>query len=196
MRIAERVGMTPAQVRRQTTATEFWRWMARFEEEVNEPRPEHFYLAQVASELACVPFLVWGKEPPAAYRDLKTWMLKFGDPDSIRKQAELSYEERRQQDTDWSMSVWLGFAGLNRDGKPLEKPAVRYPPGHPLFQPTPGRDYPQVPGLPPINATGSVPSPDPGAGRGEVPTPSPFGPQNAANARKRGVRVFTQNGEH
>lgn len=108
-----------------------------FEKEINEPKPEHFYLAQLASEISCLPYLVWGKDPPQELRDLKTWMLKFGDPEEIEKKSKEAEEQRAIQQSEFSSSVWASAVGLvlGADGKPVGVPKKKEPGGKPVSLP-------------------------------------------------------------
>ncbi len=98
-------------------------FLALFDKEINEAKPDHYYFAQIASEISCLPFLVWGKEPPKELRDLKTWMLKFGDPEEIARKAEEMALKRAQQDAEFSRSVWMAGLGIEMgpDGKPVPR---------------------------------------------------------------------------
>lgn len=120
---------------RKTSASGYYRWLTFFEMEVNEPKPEHYYYAQLASEIACLPYLVWGKAPPKEIRELKNWILKFGDPEEIARKAEEMAIQRAEQDAELSRSIWLGAMGIQLDeqGKPVKRekgegPAVKLPP--------------------------------------------------------------------
>src|SRR6185503_8849644 len=109
-----------------TSATGYHRWLTLFEKELNEPKPEHYYFAEMSAELASIPFLVWGKMPPPELRDSKTFMLKFGTAEEIEKMKKEVAEKRAAQDAELSQSVWTGLFGLSigPDGKPVkqEKP--------------------------------------------------------------------------
>lgn len=104
-----------------TTATGYWRYMALFEKEMNESKAEHFYFAEICSELACIPYLVWGKEPPKEFRDLKTFMLKFGDPEEIARKSEELALRRAERDQQLSSSVWCAALGIpvDENGNPV-----------------------------------------------------------------------------
>lgn len=106
---------------------------------MSEPKPDHFYMAQMASEIACLPFLVWGKKPPDELRDLKNFILKFGDAKEIAEKSEAAKLQRMEQDAAFSRSTWLGALGisLGEDGKPIPsnkpndgKPSTRTLPPH------------------------------------------------------------------
>lgn len=136
--IAERLGVPPEDLKKKLSATDYWRWQRRFEEELNEPKPDHFYLAQLASEIACLPYMVWGKPPPEGLRDIKSWMLKFGAPEKIVEQAEEASEERQKQRAAFSQSTWMNWAGINEKGELTRPLEVRYPPGYtPPSEPPP-----------------------------------------------------------
>lgn len=182
-KIAERTGKSIDEVRQSTSATGFWRWQAVFEGELNERRPEFFYLAQLASEIACLPFLVWGKEPPEGLRDLEKWLLKFGDPESIKKRAEEQSEERAKQDAEFSRQQWLRWAGLDEHGNPTGPIKTRQAP----------RSSPYDPGTPPETADFGPSRADPGPIRVEPHTPPPK-PPHGAGKRKGGVRLYGRNG--
>jgi hypothetical protein len=106
-----------------TSATGFIRWQTLFEKEVNEPKPEHFYFAEMSSEIACLPFLVWGKKPPDELRDPKTYMLKFGSKEEIESKSEAAAKQRAEHDAQFSESTWATFLGIEfgPDGKPIKK---------------------------------------------------------------------------
>lgn len=103
----------------QTTATGFCRWLYLFEQEANDRKTDHYYLASLCSEIACLPFLVWGKEPPKELRDLKTFLLTFGTSEEIEKKSEAAALQRAKQDALLSKSIWataLGF-DIGPDGR-------------------------------------------------------------------------------
>lgn len=107
----------------QTTATGLQRWLFLFESEVNEKKVEHFYAAQTCSEIACLPYLVWGKEPPKELRDLKNFMIVLGDPEEIERKAEEAAEQRQKQDAELSRSIWLSHFDIEigKDGKAIPR---------------------------------------------------------------------------
>lgn len=196
MQVCERTGQDEFRAKATTTATGFWRWVARFEEEVNDRKAEHFYLAQIASELACVPWLVWGKEPPKELRDLNNWMLKFGAGEDVKERLAKTSEERRQQDAEFSKSVWLGVLGLNDDGTLRHPVVTRRPPDMPDHIPTPGAlpTHGPFPHNPPEIELKAPPGPDVPSG-GINPPPRPDRGSAGPLKRKKGVRVFNKNGE-
>lgn len=156
-RIAVRLNKFPTEVIANTTATGYIRWQTLFEKEVNEPKPEHYYLAALNSTLECIPFLVWGKEPPKELREIKTFMLKFGTAEEMERKAVEVAEARMVQDAEFSRSVWLSGLGitLGADGKPIprEKPKTQ---GQPRTLPPHVR---QATANAPATSGGGFPSP-------------------------------------
>lgn len=165
MEIAERQGMSLPEAKATTTATGFWRWVARFEEEANEKKVEHFYYAQLTSAITCLPFYVWGKQPPRDLLDLDNYLLGFGP---AKEKAKRSPEERTEQDVEMSMGVWLHALGLDKEGNRTRPLKVTLPPD--MARNTPAQFQQDSISDPQI----SIPSPDPGPGSTNPrPTPDP-----------------------
>lgn len=129
--IAERTGQSEVEAKQKTTATGFWRWMARFDEEYDRPKPDHFYYAMLTSAIECLPYRVWGKQPPDELRKISNFMLEFGRADHIKEKVSQVTEERMKQDAEFSASTWKGFLGFDESGKLTNPPPTisSLPPG-------------------------------------------------------------------
>jgi hypothetical protein len=160
-----------AEAKEAVSATEYLRWTTHFENKARERRADHWYWAQLASELACIPYMVWGKQPPAVLRDIRTFLLKFGDPADAEAEQKKAAGERTEEDAKHSESVWFGILGID----PVTKKHV----GELKTK------------LPP-DALKAPPSPDQGANRPGVP----LTPQSAPESRKtRKTRVHLRPGK-
>lgn len=99
-RIAERIGCSVQRARAETTATEFLRWQRHLEEEWDEKSRLEYVMARVAYEVWCLPFRVWGKEPPE--KELEDFLPKFTITNGPQKTSTTSTlpATRTDDDTD------------------------------------------------------------------------------------------------
>lgn len=105
---------------RELTATEFHRTLEVIRREELGQRVEHLYYAQFASLLACVPSLVWGKEPPKEFLKIDTWMFDLtSTPEQLEERAKELQAKREQEAAEHSVSVWEGIAAAMRKGPDL-----------------------------------------------------------------------------
>lgn len=164
---------------RKTTATGRLRWLSLFEREMNEKRTDHYYFASIVSEIACLPFRVWGKEPPEELRDIKTFLLTFADPEELEQKAKDAMEQRAIRDAELSRHIWLAGVGITLDekGKPVRsegpsKPQSTekrsLPRGVKVWNPLTGKV--EEPGESPPEST---PEPSNGQEIAPVPVPNP-----------------------
>jgi hypothetical protein len=91
---------------RGTSSSQFIEWCRFFELEMNERKPEHYYLAQVAAELRRPNV----KEP----RDVKTehFLLTFVPEHSPKKKLT---EKDKKARSEASKAFWLTLAGLSKE---------------------------------------------------------------------------------
>lgn len=92
---------------RELTATEFHRTLEVMRREELAQRVEHLYYAQLASLLACVPSLVWGKEPPKEFLKIDTWMFDLtSTPEEREQKAKELQDQREREAAEHSVAVW------------------------------------------------------------------------------------------
>src|SRR5688572_4333736 len=85
--IAERLGKSVSEAKHSVTATEFLRWVRRFEEEPNEFHWMKGYLAQIAYEVHCLRYFIPFAKPEGPVRKPESFLVKFVKKASTEKQA-------------------------------------------------------------------------------------------------------------
>lgn len=91
--------MTVQRCQQETTSREFAEWKVYFDRDLAQPRPEHYYLAQVAAEVRR------GVAKRPRNVKLDDFILKFGAP---KPQPPQTPEARLAA----SKAMWLAAVGL------------------------------------------------------------------------------------
>jgi hypothetical protein len=120
LELSLRLHKTPAEVMHQVTWVDFLRYQKIFEEEINLPTKDDWYAAQIAYELFCVSFRVWGKHPPT-HITVKNFLMKFGAPDPVSREAidEATEQEIIENYTQLEMLKWSLAMGVPLPGEPM-----------------------------------------------------------------------------
>ena len=96
---------------RVTTSTEFFEWLAFFDEEVNEREKTDFYLAQLACEMRRSYSSDASKYQNSDF--LITFSQKKVAQDmEVSAESEVDAEKRKQQAIATSKSAWFGIIGM------------------------------------------------------------------------------------
>jgi hypothetical protein len=101
------------------------RYQAHLEREMNEAKVEHWYMALLASILYCLPWRVWGQDVPDKADLPSTFLLKFGDPEEMKKKEEVMSEEDSIRYAELQKSIWLGIFGFDDQGKPVGNEPIK-----------------------------------------------------------------------
>lgn len=103
-------------------------WGSLIQEEMREHTPEHWYMAQIALYLHHILHelrQMWAKEPAAApVLKVSDLLIGYKGPDEEAETREIedpAEDESWKEKAKFSKSVWLGFAGLNREGMPVRQ---------------------------------------------------------------------------
>lgn len=126
LRLCLRLHKTPSEAREQITHIDFLRFWHIIQKEQDESDKRDWYDAQTAYQMWCVPFMVWGKTPPATVT-IKNFLLKFtagdggGKPetrmdDTARTESE---ELAKEIAVKTDMAMWAGALGVPLPGQPL-----------------------------------------------------------------------------
>lgn len=117
--------MSIQRAKAETTSTEFLLWQEYLLEQPNEFNPQFWYLASIAYEIFCLPFRVWGKEPPKNL-GIKDWLLKFVvEEDKPRLQMT---EEDYLAKAKASEEIWLSIEESLKEASPAPVVHVHMPP--------------------------------------------------------------------
>lgn len=128
LKIGERLGMSPSEAKAKHSATDFIRWKARFEDEVNDFHREDYSLAMIAQEvyqLSCIVSSVFGTKLPS--RELKDFIPKFQET-VVVDPTKLSEEEQdalKKEISQKSRQAWFGSMGLDEHGKLVKRETAR-----------------------------------------------------------------------
>jgi hypothetical protein len=186
LKLSLRLHKTPSEVMHQVTWVDFLRYQVLFEEEVNQHEVLHWYMAQLAEIIFCIPFRIWGKPIPSAV-ETKKFLLKFGKPEPKVKDEldEIARQDAVENYSQKEMLKWALSLGMPLPG---QEPEVDTSPVKTMLPPnmrgmTVKKQEDVPPGAPPVVATPAAPLPP------ALPEVAPAGPIGGKRRIGRGHRT-------
>lgn len=122
-KLADRLHMSLQRCKAETTSREFVRWLVYLDEATNHFKPEHYYWAQIAREVA----LVLATKDERAKISLEQFILKFTANQDADGESEVEPEQpsraKIEAAVERSKSTWAAIFAASTGGR-VQMPEV------------------------------------------------------------------------